>query len=157
MMATEQEQVYNRAVMWALTVFGMTNGIWELVEESSTALSPRIGSNILSAIEQKSGRTFDQKEPLALLDTLSKAFVDELGFASDYELIANGNVVNITLRHAIGTPELAQLKAQGIEKLFSHPFLCVCLAGLARAGCKATGDVEVDPSTNTQIVSIKLR
>lgn len=157
MMATEQEQVYNRALMWGLTVVGLTKGIWELVDSSAVALSPQIGAQMLSAIEAHIGRKVEQQDPVELLDAFARVFVDEMGFCSDFSLETAGNKIVITLKHAIGSPELASVKQSGVGKLFSHPFLCVCLAALARVGVKATGDVDIDPATHTQVVTFNLR
>ena len=39
-MATDQEKIAHQAQMLGLIAFGLTIGIWEMVEESATSLTP---------------------------------------------------------------------------------------------------------------------
>ncbi|NMB88362.1 MAG: hypothetical protein GYA17_08365 [Chloroflexi bacterium] len=155
-MATEQEKINNRVRMWALGFMGMTMGIWEIIEESSVSLSPQIGAQILKMAEKQLGLEIAGEKPEDVLVELGRIFVDEYGFAGEASVEGSDKTIRVTLKNAVGTPEFAQVLEHGVEKLFSHPFLCAGLAALARMGCKARGNVVVDSANHSYLVTFEL-
>lgn len=155
-MATEQEKDAHRARMWGLTTIGMTLGIWEMVEELATSLTPLIGDALVLEIEKQLGLEIAGEKPADLFVELGRIFVDEYGFGSEVKVVSADKTIHVTFKNAAGTPEFAGLKQHGVEKLFSHPFLCTGIAALAKMGIKAHGNVEVDIVDNTQIITFEL-
>lgn len=155
-MATEQQKYANRARLWGLTVVGMTMGIWDMVEESSLALSPQIGAQILTMLEKQLGLEIAGEKPEHLLIELGRIFVDEYGFASEAKVESADKTLRVTLENAVGTPEFAMMKEHGVEKAFSHPFFCAGLASLTRLGLKARGSVEIDATAKRYVITYEL-
>lgn len=155
-MATEQEKTAHREQLLALMLLGMTVGIWDMVEESATSLSPVIGENILGEIEKQLGLEIAGEKPEDILVELGRIFVDELGVASEIKVERTDKAIRITLLNAMGMAEFTILQEHGVEKLFSHPFLCTGLVALARLGVKARGTVELDKAAKSQTVTFEL-
>ncbi len=155
-MATEQEKNARQAQMLGLITFSMTLGIWEMVEESATSLTPIIGAQLLGEIEKRLGLEIAGEKPQDLFVELGRIFVDELGFGSEVKVESVEKTILVTFKNAIGSPEFAMLKERGVEKLFSHPFLCTGIAALTKMGIKARGNVAVDKATNTQTITFDL-
>ena len=155
-MATEQEKIAHRARMWGLTTVGMTLGIWEMVEESATSLTPIIGAQLIGEIEKQLGLEIAGEKPQDLFVELGRIFVDEYGFGSEVKVESADKTTHVTFQHAAGSPEFAMLKERGVEKLFSHPFLCAGIAALARMGIKARGSVEVNKAAISQTITFEL-
>ena len=78
------------------------------------------------------------------------------GLGPKFKVENADKTIRITFQHAVGSPEYAMLKERGVEKLFSHPFLCTGIAALARMGIKARGNVEVDKAANSQTITFEL-
>lgn len=155
-MATDLDKSNNRARLWGLTSIGMTMGIWDMVEESATSLSPQIGAQILEMVEKQLGCEIAGEKPEELAVELARIFVDEFGFASEAKVDCTDNVIRVSFKNAVGTPEFAMMKQHGVEKLFSHPVLCTGLAAASKLGFKSRGSVEVDPATNGTVVTFEL-
>jgi hypothetical protein len=155
-MATDQEKTSHRLRLWALTALGMTMGIWEMVEESATSLSPVIGENTLTELEKQLGLEIAGEKPEDILVELGRIFIDEYGWASEVKVVRTDKTIQANLLNAVGMPEFINVQDHGVEKLFSHPFLCTGLAALARSGVKARGMVELDKAAKSQIVTFEL-
>ena len=155
-MATDQEKIAHQVRMLGLTTVGMTLGIWELVEESATSLTPIIGSQLLGEIEKQLGLEIAGEKPQDLFVELGRIFVDEYGFASEAKVESADKSILVTFKNAMGSLEYAMLKERGVEKLFSHPFLCTGIAAMARMGLKARGNVDIDKATNSQTITFDL-
>jgi hypothetical protein len=155
-MATDLDKSNNRARLWGLTTIGMTMGIWDMVEESASSLSPQIGAQILGMVEKQLGLEIAGEKPEELFVDLGRIFVDEYGFASEAKVDRADKVIHVSFKNSVGTPEFAMAKKQGVEKLFSHPFLCTGLAALSKLGLKSRGSVEVDPDTRGTVVTFEL-
>jgi hypothetical protein len=155
-MATEEAKLANRARMWGLTTVGMTYGVWELIQESATALSPTIGESIVKEMEKALGLEIAGEKPEHILIELGRIFVDEYGFATEAKVEKTDKGFRVTFVNAVGTPEFSALKENGVEKLFSHPFYCAGLAVLARLGVKARGDVLIDKAAKSHIVTFEI-
>ena len=155
-MATEQEKMANRARLWGLTVVGMTMGIWDMVEDSAASLSPAIGSQILGMVEKQLGLEVAGEKPEDVLVELARIFVDEFGFASEANVERTDKAIVVTFKNSVGTPEFAMMKQHGVEKLFSHPFLCTGLGALTELGFKSRARVEVDPAVKSTVITFDL-
>ena len=136
-MATEQEKTTHLARMLGLATVGMTLGIWELVEESATTLTPIIGTQLIGEIEKQLGLEIAGEKPEDLFVELGRIFVDEYGFASEAKVVSADKTIRVTFKNAVGSPEFAMLKERGVEKLFSHPFMCTGVAALSRMGTQS--------------------
>jgi len=155
-MATEEAKLANRARLWGLATLGMTYGVWELIQESSTALSPAIGESIVKEMEKALGLEIAGEKPEHILIELGRIFVDEYGFATEAKVEQTDKGFRVTLVNAVGTPEFSAIKESGVEKLFSHPFYCAGLAVLARLGVKARGDVLIDKTAKCHVITYEL-
>jgi hypothetical protein len=155
-MATDQEKTARREGLWGMTVFGMTVGIWEMVEDSATAITPYIGNALLPMIEKQLGLEIAGEKPADIITEIGRLFVDEFGFASEAKVSATDKAVTLVLKNALGTKEGAGLVAMGVKKQFAHPVLCVGIGALTRAGVKCRGNMELDVPNNSQIVTFDL-
>lgn len=155
-MATEQEKTARRARIWGITAYGLTLGIWDMVQESALTLSPAIGKAILADMEKNLGLELAGEKPEDILVEIGRVCVDEGGFASEAKVEKTNNGFQVTLVNAVGTQEFAALQEKGVEKLFSHPFYCAGQAALARLGCKARGSVEIDKAHNSHVIRFEL-
>jgi hypothetical protein len=155
-MATEMEKYANRARMWGLTAAGLTVGIWQMVEEASVSISPAVGEALLSMIEKQLGLELAGEKPDHMLTELGRIFVDEYGYCTEAIVEPSDKTYKITLKNAVGTVEAQQLKAMGITKPFSNPFVCSAVAALSRLGFKARGNMEIDVPNKTQIITLEI-
>lgn len=155
-MTTDLEKAINSARLWGFSLMGMTLGIWDMVEESAASLSPQIGSQLLSMLEAQFHFKPAGETPEVLLTELGQIFVNEFAFASKVELECMDKTLRVLFTKAVGTAEFNLMKERGVEKLFSHPFLCVGIAALSRLGYKARGSVDVDPVAQATTVSFEL-
>jgi hypothetical protein len=155
-MASEQDKLAHRVRLWGLTVMGMGEGIWDMVQESSMTLSPTIGAATLAEIEKQLGLEIAGEKPEDILTELGRIFVDEYGYATEAKVERTGNNLRVTLSNAAGTPEFAAVQSRGVEKLFFQPYFCTGLAALARLGQKARGTVEINAAAKSQTVTFEL-
>jgi hypothetical protein len=155
-MVTEQQKLDNRARLWGMTVTGMTLGIWGMVEESSTSLSPQIGMQILEMVEKDLGKKIASEKPEEAIRQLGSLFIDEFGYAADVKVEGAEKQIRVSFSKAISAPEFAMLKQRGVEKIFSHPFMSAGIAVLARLGQKARWNVEIDPAGGNETVTFDL-
>jgi len=155
-MANEQQKYLNRTRLWGLTTLGMALGIWEMVEESATSLSPMIGKQVLEMAEKQLGLEVAGEKPEDVLTELARIFIDEFGYAVDSKVERADKTISISFKNAVGTSEFNLLKQAGAEKLFCHPYMCAGLAVLSRMGIKARWDVTIDVATGSQTVTYEL-
>jgi hypothetical protein len=155
-MGTDSQKLENRARLWGMTVTGMTLGIWGMVEESATALAPKIGSQILEMIETVLGKKIDSDKPEEALRQLGRMFVEDIGYAADFKVAAAENKIRVSFSKSVSVPEFALLQQKGVKKLFSHPFMSTGVAVLARLGQKARWEVEIDPAGGNETITFNL-
>ena len=103
-------------------------------------------------LEKNLGLEIAGEKPEDILVEMGRIFVDEFGFAREVKVEDQGNVHIVTLEGAVGSPEFSQLRASGVEKLFSHPFLCAGLAALKRLGVKSRAEIEIDVPNSRQVI-----
>ena len=155
-MANEQLKITNRARLWGLIVLGMSQGIWEMVEESASSLTPMIGAWVLQEAEKQLGLEIAGEKAEDVLTELARIFVDEFGYAVESKVERADKTISISFKNAVGTPEFSRLIQSGMDKLFFHPYMCAGLAALARMGVKARWEVTLDAATSGQMVTFEL-
>lgn len=156
-MTSEQEKAANLSTLLGMMTYAMVIGVWTMVEESSATLSPKIGDVLIGAGESSMGLKITAEKPDEILTQIGRFFVDSLGYCKDFKLEPNGNTFKVSLLDAIGTPETeALIKQHGITKLFSNPYMCMCLSALAKVGKKSRWLYENDVAGNKQIITFEL-
>jgi hypothetical protein len=155
-MATEQEKLVNRERMWSMVAIAVTRGVWDLIKDTAATLSPEIGTQILAMVEKQMNLQATGDTPEAVITSVGKMCVEGLGFAESASVEAGEKTIKLTLTGAEATSEFDQMKASGVNRLFSHPFLCCGLAALARIGRKCRGDLQVDASAKTTVITFEL-
>jgi hypothetical protein len=154
-MTTDQEKSSYREMMLGTLVFGITFGVWEMMEESATALTPTIGKSLLPMLESLLELKVEGEKPADLMKGIGQIFTEKLDWAKGAEVTATDKSVSILLKDAIGTDEIAGFMAQGI-KFFSHPVLCSGVEALARKGIKCRPSLTADAASKSQMVTFEL-
>jgi hypothetical protein len=154
-MATDQEKSSRREMMLGTLVFGITFGVWEMMEDSATALTPTIGKSLLPMLEQLLGLKIAGDKPVDVLTEVGRVFSDELGWAKGSKATGTDKAITLLLTDAIGSEQIAEFTTKGI-KFFSHPVMCVGVAALARMGVKCRPSLVTDAAGNTQTITFEL-
>ena len=154
-MATDEEKSSRREMMLGTLVFGITFGVWEMMEDSATALTPTIGKSLLPMVEKRLGLTIAGEKPVDVLTEVGRIFTDELGWAKGSMVTATEKAVTINLTDAMGSEQMAEMTAKGI-RFFSHPVLCVGVGALTRMGVKCRPSVVADAAAKTQTITFEL-
>jgi hypothetical protein len=155
-MGTEQEKIANRERVWSMLAVAMTKGIWDLVKDSSSSITPQIGLQILEMIEKQMGLSVAGNSPEAIIADIGTIFTERLGFAANATVEPFEKGIKLSLSDAEATDQFGQLKAGGVEKLFSHPVLCCGVAALAKIGKKSRGDAQIDMNSKSTVISFEL-
>ena len=154
-MATDQEKSSRREVMLGTLVFGITYGVWEMMEDSATALTPTIGKSLLPMLEQRLSLKITGEKPVDVLTEVGRIFVDELGWAKGSTVTATEKAITIHLTDAMGSEQIAEMTAKGM-KFFSHPVMCVGVGALTRMGVKCRPSVVADAPAKTETITFEL-
>jgi hypothetical protein len=154
-MGTDLEKAQNSANMWAITALSMTIGIWDMVEDSATSLSPMIGEQILAMAEQIFQLKLAGESAEKIMIDLGRIFVNEFGLCGAVSVEMKDNAVVTVLKDSIGINEMKALQARGIRKFFAHPFLCAGLAALARTGIKTRANLVIDANNKDTTITFE--
>jgi hypothetical protein len=154
-MAAEQEKTSSREYMLRMLVFGINSGVWEVMEESATALTPTIGRSLLPMLETLLKVKVEGETPADVLAMVGRMFTTGLDWAKEATVNTGEKSVRIILKDALGSEEIAGFAAKGI-KFFSHPVMCVGVEALARKGIKCRPTLATDAATNSQTVTFEL-
>ena len=154
-MDKEMEKAQDRGHMMGALVLGMTYGVWDVMEESATALTPTIGKMLLPMMEDLLNMKAEGETPADLLKVIGSMFTDRLDWGSGYEVTTTGKSVNLILKNGLATDEIAGMISQGM-KFFSHPVLCAGVEALARNGIKSRPSLSADTVNRTQTLSFEL-
>ncbi len=154
-MTTELEKAQYRGYMLGSLVFGMTFGVWEIMEESATALTPTIGKMLLPMVEDLLDMKAEGETPAELLKVIGIMFTEKLDWGTGYEVTATDKSVTLTLSDGLATDEIEGIISQGM-KFFSHPVLCTGVEALARKGIKCRPSLSADSAKKTQTISFEL-
>jgi hypothetical protein len=155
-MATDIDKYALRARMWGMVVVAMTQGIWDIVEESSVTLSPMIGESLLSLLEKSAGFELAGEKPENMLVELGRILVDEFGYATEAKVEVKDKTYTLILSNAVGLPEFKALETKGITKPFSNPVFCTGIAAMARLGykCRAKMDIDLEKKIMTTVFEL---
>ena len=154
-MANEMEKVQDQGHMMGALVLGMTYGVWDILEESATALTPTIGKMLLPMMEDLLNMKAEGETPADLLKVIGIMFTDRLDWGSGYEVTTTDKSVNLILKDGLATDEIAGMISQGM-KFFSHPVMCAGTEALARKGIKNRPSLNADTVSRTQTISFEL-
>jgi hypothetical protein len=154
-MDREMEKAQDRGHMMGALVLGMTYGVWEIMEESATALTPTIGKMLLPMMEDLLNVKAEGETPADLLKVIGAMFTERLDWGSGYEVTTTGKSVNLILKDGLATDEIAGMNSQGM-KFFSHPVLCAGTEALARKGIRNRPSLSADTAKNTQTITFEL-
>ena len=154
-MTTELEKAQYRGYMLGALVFGMTYGVWDIMEESATALTPTIGKMQLPMMQDLLDMKVEGQNATDLLKVIGVMFTEKLDWGSGYEVTAKDKIVSLTLTDGLATDEIEGMLSQGM-KFFSHPVLCAGVEALARAGVKCRPSLSADSAKKTQTISFEL-
>jgi hypothetical protein len=154
-MTTDQEKTTYREYMLGTLVFGITFGVWEMMEDSATALTPTIGKQLLPMLESLLKSKVEGEKPADVITAVGQMFTDKLDWAKSATVTATDKSVSILLKDAIGSDQIADFTAKGI-KFFSHPVMCVGVEALARKGIKCRPSLATDAASNSQTVTFEL-
>jgi hypothetical protein len=154
-MATDQEKSSRREVMLGTLVFGITYGVWEMMEDSATALTPTIGKSLLPMLEARLGLKIAGEKPADVLTEVGRIFVDELGWAKGCTVTATEKAITINLTDAMDSEQMAEMAAKGM-KFFSHPVMCTGVGALTRMGVKCRPSVTADAAAKTETITFEL-
>jgi hypothetical protein len=154
-MTTDQEKSSRREVMLGTLVFGITYGVWEMMEDSATALTPTIGKSLLPMLEQRLDLKIAGEKPVDVLTEVGRIFTDELGWAKGAKVTATDKAITIDLTEALDSAQMAEMAAKGM-KFFSHPVMCVGVGALTRMGVKCRPSVVADAAAKTETITFEL-
>lgn len=154
-MNKEIEKAQDRGHMMGALVMGMTYGVWDVMEESATALTPTIGKMLLPMMEDLLNMKTEGETPADLLKAIGTMFTERLDWGSGYEVTTTGKSVSLILNDGLATDEIAGMISQGM-KFFSHPVLCAGVEALARNGIKSRPSLSADTVKRTQTISFEL-
>jgi hypothetical protein len=154
-MTTELEKAQYRGYMLGALVFGMTFGVWDIMEESATALTPTIGKMLLPMVEDLLDMKVEGETPEDLLKMIGIMFTEKLDWGTGYDVTTSDKSVRLTLTDGLATDEIEGLISQGM-KFFSHPVLCTGVEALARKGFKCRPSLNADSDKKTQTITFEL-
>ncbi len=154
-MTTELEKAQYRGYMLGALVFGMTYGVWDIMEESATALTPTIGKMLLPMMQDLLDMKVEGQDAVELLKLIGVMFTEKLDWGTGYEVTTTDKSISLTLKDGLATDEIEGMLSQGM-KFFSHPVLCAGVEALARAGVKCRPSLSADSAKKTQTISFEL-
>lgn len=141
-MATEEQKKQNLLRLTNLTLLGVSAGIWDYFEESSFALSPKIGEEILKVLEKEMGLEIAGEKPIDILNEIARLFVDEFGFASDIEVSEEDGRFIAKVKNCVNRKLTDKLAAAGVTKPFICPIMNAAFAAFKRLNLKTRESVE---------------
>jgi hypothetical protein len=139
-MLTDVDKANERARLWGYCVFGMTMGIWDMVEEASAAITPVVGAQLLGLLEKQLGLEIAGEKPEEVLTELSRIFIDEFKYASSAVVEREGNKIKVSMEDVVGGPEFLLLESRDIHATFNQPYYAAGLAALNRMGYRVRGN-----------------
>lgn len=155
-MATEEAKKENRLRLTNLALLSLAAGTWDMLGDSSFALSGPMGNQILDVMEREMGLEIAGEDPNDVIMEINRIFVDEFGFASDIEVNqdADGNF-ELKVRNCVNRSFTDKLMEAGVEKPFVCPILNSCQAALRRMGHRMRENVEKWPEGKGSIITFK--
>lgn len=141
-MATEDVKKQNYVRMSNLTLTSLAVGVWDTLGETSYALSLTMGDELLHMLEKEMGLEIAGETPEDVIQEIARIFVDELGFASNIEVVNSGNdKIQIKVAKCIERHLTDKLIEEGVEKPFICPAMNASFAALSRMGLRMHHEV----------------
>jgi hypothetical protein len=155
-MATEEQKKANQLRLANLTLFGITAGFWELLGDTALAIGPQIGEQVLKVMEKEMGLEIAGEKPEEVLTEIARLFVDEFGFASNIEVVTEGNTITMKVHNCLNRSLTDRLMEAGVEKPFICPIMNSGFVAMRRLGIKAHPDVVKWTEGNGSIITFRL-
>lgn len=151
-MATDEEKKQNKLRLTALTLTGLTKGVWDVLGKSAFALTPAIGEDILLILEKEMGLEIHGETSKDVLEEISRLFVDEFGAAKKIDIdMVDDETIKVNVTGCLDRFETQKLIDNGVEKPFICPIMNACQAALKRLGKRAHEEIKVCPDGNCEI------
>lgn len=141
-MATEEQKKANQLRLANMTIFGLAAGLWDFLGETSYALTPKMGAAVLEIMEKEMGLEIVGEKPEDVLTEIARIFVDEFGFASDIEVVKEGDALQMKVHSCLARKLTDQLQAAGVESPFTCPIMNAAQAAMKRLNMKARSHVD---------------
>lgn len=142
-MATEEIKKQNQIRLSNMTLLSLAAGTWNTLGESSFAFSGPMGETILKTMEHEMGLEIEGEDPQQVMMEISRIFVDEFGFASDIDVVQEGDgVYKLKVKNCINRGLTDKLVEAGVEKPFICPIMNAATAALRRMGYRLRENVE---------------
>ncbi len=156
-MATEEEKKRNLARMNAMIIYGLEKGLWDLFGESALATTNTVGEGMLEILEKNMGLEIEGEDPQDMLTEIGRIFVDEYGIATDFDIVKNGDSVEMSVQNCVLMHVEKDLIKDGI-KPFVCPFLNIAAAAIRRnSGVKTSiSKFEVDTENHRCSLCFKM-
>ena len=153
-MATEEQKKENLVRLMGMTIRGLALGIWDMVEESSLALGPSMGEQLLQVMEKEMGLELAGEDRADVLNEVARLFVDEFGFAQHVDVAPTEGGAAMIVHNCALLKLTGQLSEDGVE-----PFLCpyrnVVAAGAKRGNIKMRSSVDFAPELKKCTITFK--
>lgn len=121
----------------------LSSVVWEVLGESSFALTRIIGQDALSEMENEFNLQVVDKPIDVLLKDIAKLLVEEFGFMKDIQVEMQGDKkIIIKVDHCMNRGLCDKLIASGVTKPFNCSIMGTCAAALDRSGYKMRNDIE---------------
>ena len=130
-MATEEEKKRNLARMNAMIIYGLEKGLWDLFGESALATTNTVGKGMLEILEKSMGLEVEGEAPQDMLTEIGRILVDEYGIATDFDIVKNGDSIEMQVQDCVLMHVEEDLIHAGI-KPFVCPFLNITAAAMRR-------------------------
>ncbi len=118
-MATEDEKKRNLVKMLNLVLFGLAQGMWDLLGEASNAATRLIGETNIDMLQKDMGFEIAGEDVQDVLIELQRIFVDELGAMTKAGSKVEGDQVELTCTDCQLLSMSKQLLAADIQ-----PYIC---------------------------------
>ena len=142
-MATEEQKKANQLRLAGVVLRGTAVGIWDMVGESASTLSPGIGEKILQVMEKEMGLEIGGEKPEEVLTEMARLFVDEFGFCGSISVVPSDRKVTMTVRQCLMANLTGKLIEDGVDP-FICPYRNAGIAALKRLGAKPRTRVHFD-------------
>jgi len=142
-MATDIEKSENMFPIQQIQIFGVTKELWNFVEDSAFALSPKMGVQILNVMENEMGLNINGNKPVQVLNKISQLFIDEFSIAEKIEIEELDNVYRLKVHQYAFDEIRSQFEHAGVND-FICPVMNASVAALRRLNLKVRSIIEKD-------------
>lgn len=153
-MATDEQKKQNQVRLMSMTLGGMAAGIWDMVEESSVAMGPSMGEQILQVMEKEMGLELGGENAGEVLHEMGRLFVDEFGFAQEVDIEEGPEGATMLVHNCLLLSVASRLKASGVDP-FICPYRNVVAAAAKRGHIKMRATVDVEPENRKCLIGFR--